>query len=196
VSALVGKLRGTAIRARTQNWFSLESPLGSGYKRNDSVCLRHDSRNHYLRLSSMRKPGYRQEWHESMWKSPKLLSGVSAHRNLAPTRSRAAQLRPLILKTYRERTTRSVHGLERIFQISRQTVAHWLRTVLRIVLQFKQTALPAQPGDVVELDELWSFVLTKGHKLKRAALCRSRRAPELFDGLIGQWMIAHLQHQG
>jgi insertion element IS1 protein InsB len=52
----------------------------------------------------------------------------------------------------------------RIFQVSRKTVAHWLRTILRTVPKFKQTVLPAQPGDVLELDELWSFVLNKGQK--------------------------------
>ena len=31
---------------------------------------------------------------------------------------------------------------------------------------------------------------------QRTALRRSRRALELFDGLLGQWMIAHLQQQG
>jgi len=43
-------------------------------------------------------------------------------------------------------------------------MAHWLRTILRTVPRFQQTALPAQPGDVLELDELWSFVLNKGQK--------------------------------
>jgi transposase-like protein len=68
-----------------------------------------------------------------------------AHRTLVPKRSRAAQFKSLILKTYPERATRSVRGLERIFQVSRQTVAHWLRTILRTVPKFKQTVLPAQP---------------------------------------------------
>jgi len=98
-----------------------------------------------------------------------------------PKRSRAAQFKSLILKTYQERATRSVHGLERIFQVSRQTVAHGLRTILRTVPQFKQTVLPAQPGDVLELDELWSFVLNKGQKRWLwIALCRRTRQVVVF----------------
>ncbi len=82
-----------------------------------------------------------------------------AHRTLTPKRPHAAQFKSLILKTYHERA--SLHGLERIFHVSRQTVAHWLRTILRTVPKFQQTVLPAQPGDVLELDEVWSFVLKK-----------------------------------
>lgn len=102
-----------------------------------------------------------------------------AHRTLVPKRSRAAQFKSLILKTYQERA--SLHGLERIFQVSRQTVAHWLRTILRTVPKFKQTVLPAQPGDVLELDELWSFVLNKGQKRWLwIALCRRTRQVVAF----------------
>ncbi len=65
-----------------------------------------------------------------------------AHHTLTPKRSRAAQFKSLILKTYHERA--SLHGLERIFQVSRQTIAHWLRAVLRTVPKFKQTLLPVR----------------------------------------------------
>ena len=60
-------------------------------------------------------------------------------------------------------------------------MAHWLRTILRTVPKFKQTVLPAQPGDVLELDELWSFVLNKGQKRWLwIALCRRTRQVVAF----------------
>ena len=69
-------------------------------------------------LVGVRKPGYRQEWHKNKCGSPqyycKMRVGLMAGwcRN-AP---RAAQFKSLILKTYHERA--SLHGLERIFQVS------------------------------------------------------------------------------
>ena len=105
---------------------------------------------------------------------PYYCQACGAHRTLVLKRARAAQFKALILKTYLERA--SLHGLERIFPVSRQTVAHWLRPILRIVPAFKQTVFPAQPGDVLERDEVWSFVLKKGQKRWLGiALCRRTR---------------------
>ena len=102
-----------------------------------------------------------------------------AYRTLKPKRSRAAQFQTLILKTYRERA--SLRGLERIFQVSRQTVARWLRTILRMVPKFQETVCSAQADDVLELDELWSFVLKKGQKRWLwIALCRRTRQVVAF----------------
>jgi transposase-like protein len=63
-----------------------------------------------------------------------------------------------ILRAYHERS--SLRGIERTFGVARQTVAKWLKE--------KANSLPempplkeAQPGDVLELDELWSFVESK-----------------------------------
>ena len=116
-----------------------------------------------------------------MWESPQYYChACGAHRTLVPKHLQ----RPLSYRVIdSENLSRAgqLHGLERIFQVSRQTVAHWLRTVLRTVPQFKQTVLPAQPGDVLELDELWSFVLNKGQKRWLwIALCRRTRQVVAF----------------
>ena len=75
-----------------------------------------------------------------------------AYRTLKPKRSCTTQSQTLILKTYRERA--SLRSLERVFQVSRQTVARWLRTILRTVPKFQETVCPAQADAVLELDEL------------------------------------------
>ena len=85
-----------------------------------------------------------------------------AYRTLRPKDSPAGRAKSLILKTYRERA--SLRGVERIFQVARQTIARWLRTILRTVPKLKETLRPARAGDMLELDELWSFVLNKGQK--------------------------------
>ena len=63
-----------------------------------------------------------------------------------------------ILRAYHERS--SLRGIERTFGVARQTVAKWLRE--------EDADLPvlppldeAMPDDVLELDELWSFVGSK-----------------------------------
>ena len=63
-----------------------------------------------------------------------------------------------ILRAYHERS--SLRGIERTFGVTRQTVAKWLKE--------KADSLPAMPplaeaeaDDVLELDELWSFVGSK-----------------------------------
>ncbi len=79
-----------------------------------------------------------------------------------------------ILQSYKERA--SMRGLERIFHVARQTVARWIRDVVSSLPDLKDTLLPAQPDDVLELDEAWSFVLKKSSKRWLwTAICRRTR---------------------
>ena len=70
----------------------------------------------------------------------------------------------------------SLRGLGRIFAMSRHTISQWLRTWLRQVPAIAESLLPVQLGDVLELDELWSYV---GNKMQKRwvglALCRRTR---------------------
>jgi insertion element IS1 protein InsB len=70
----------------------------------------------------------------------------------------SAERKAEILRAYHERS--SLRGLERTFGVSRQTVAKWLREEAATL-----PALPpldaATPDDVLELDEVWSFVGSK-----------------------------------
>lgn len=62
----------------------------------------------------------------------------------------------------------SLRGIERVFGLSRRTISRWLPTWVE--------RLPAQIDDVLELDELWSFVGSKRQeRWVWLALCRRTR---------------------
>lgn len=68
-----------------------------------------------------------------------------------------------------------MRGLTRIFGVSRQTVTAWLKKA-KALPPLSQTLPPAQKGDALELDELWSFVVQrKNQKCVWLALCCSTR---------------------
>lgn len=70
----------------------------------------------------------------------------------------------------------SLRGIERIFEISRRTTSRWIEQWAQALPPLASTLVPARPDDVLELDELWSFVACK--KNKRwvwVALCRRTR---------------------
>jgi insertion element IS1 protein InsB len=70
----------------------------------------------------------------------------------------------------------SLRGVQRIFAIARQTVARWLKAHVQKLPDVKETLLPATPDDVLELDEVWSFVLKKIQKRWLwTAMCRRTR---------------------
>lgn len=82
--------------------------------------------------------------------------------------------KPKILKATRERI--SLRGLARVFGVSRKTITQWFKTALQALPRFADSLDPAQNDDVLELDELWSFV---GNKKRQVwlwiALCRRTR---------------------
>jgi insertion element IS1 protein InsB len=97
-----------------------------------------------------------------------------AYRVLEPKRKYSATEKNTILKTYQERA--SLRGLERIFGVSRHTVCQWIRDKVQQLPPLKDTLLPAQPDDVLELDEAWSFVYKKEQKRWLwTAMCRRTR---------------------
>jgi IS1 family transposase/transposase-like protein len=78
------------------------------------------------------------------------------------------------LDAYFERV--SMRGVERIFNISRYTLARWLLTIFKKLPPLAETLVKWELGDVLELDELWSFVLKKSQKRwVWIALCRRTR---------------------
>ena len=80
----------------------------------------------------------------------------------------------LVLRAYRERA--SMRGIERIFGIARQTLARWILEKAASVPDLANTLGPAKTDDVLELDELWSFVRRKSDKRWIwIALCRRTR---------------------
>lgn len=97
-----------------------------------------------------------------------------AYRVLAPKRRHGKREQAMIRRAYKERASR--RGLERIWGVARQTVARWLQALVRTLPALKETLVPARPDDVLELDELWSFVLNKSRtRWLWTALCRRTR---------------------
>jgi IS1 family transposase/transposase-like protein len=79
-----------------------------------------------------------------------------------------------ILRSYRERS--SMRGVSRIFGVTRQTLARWLVELADALPDLSTTLFRALRRDVLELDELWSFVLKKANKRwVWIALCRRTR---------------------
>ena len=79
-----------------------------------------------------------------------------------------------ILRTYLERA--SMRGIERIYGVARQTLARWIEHIAETLPALWDTLDPARPDDVLELDELWSFVYQKSNKQWIwIALCRRTR---------------------
>jgi insertion element IS1 protein InsB len=82
--------------------------------------------------------------------------------------------REQILRAYQERV--SMRGIQRIFGVARQTLSRWLKEKAASLPDLANTLAPARQDDVLELDELWSFVLKKSNKRwVWLALCRRTR---------------------
>lgn len=86
----------------------------------------------------------------------------------------ATPTRQMIQRAVSERL--SLRGIERLFGISRRTVHRWLQQWIDQAPPVDQTLVEAQPDDVLELDELWSFVGAKAQqRWLWLALCRRTR---------------------
>ena len=70
----------------------------------------------------------------------------------------------------------SLRGLERLMSISRRTIQRWLSRWIADVPPLETSLVPADIEDVLELDELWSFVGSKDQpRWLWLALCRRTR---------------------
>lgn len=70
----------------------------------------------------------------------------------------------------------SLRGLERVFSLSRRTIQRWLAKWMAAIPPLHTSLLPAEREDVLELDELWSFVGSKQQeRWLWLALCRRTR---------------------
>jgi len=96
------------------------------------------------------------------------------YRVLKPTQQHSTQTRQEVLKASQERI--SLRGIERVFKVCRQTVAKWIQDYVRQLPVLSDTLMLYEVGDVLEIDELWSFVGSKEHKRWIwVALCRRTR---------------------
>ena len=97
-----------------------------------------------------------------------------AYRVLRPVKKHDQQEKKRVLQTYQERA--SLRGIERIFGVCRQTVWHWIQDHVAGLPTFSETLAAAQTDDVLELDEVWSFVGKRTQKRWLwTAMCRRTR---------------------
>jgi len=93
---------------------------------------------------------------------------------LQPQRGDSQRVRTQVQRAILERT--SLRGVARVFGLSRRTVQRWLLGWMAQLPALHTTLLPAQLDDVLELDELWSFVGSKAQpRWLWLALCRRTR---------------------
>ena len=81
-----------------------------------------------------------------------------AYGTLDPSVRYPPERKAEILRAYHERS--SLRGLQRTFGVARQTVAKWLRESAA-ALPDSPVVVEAEASDVLELDEVWSFVGSK-----------------------------------
>jgi IS1 family transposase len=101
---------------------------------------------------------------------------------LEPASGYSAGAKRRILDTYKERA--SLRGLGRIFGVARQTVLRWLKALVQRLPALKDTLRPPQADDVLELDELWSFVCKK-HAKRWLWIALCRRTRQIVAFVIG-----------
>jgi len=91
-----------------------------------------------------------------------LCKACGACRVLTPKVRYTPEQKETVLKAYRERM--SLRGLQRVFGPWRSTVLRWLRQLVAALPSLLESLLPAQNDDVLEMDELVSFVSQKWFK--------------------------------
>ena len=91
--------------------------------------------------------------------------------SLDPTVKYSDEDKEIILRTYQERA--SMRGIKRIFGVVYRTLKRWMLEEEEGLPDFADTLVEAQDDDVLELDELWSYVFKKSNKQwVWIALCR------------------------
>ena len=94
--------------------------------------------------------------------------------SLNPQPKYSASQKEEVLRTYQERA--SMGGVYRIFGVVQRTLQRWLQAAAAALGQLADTLVAVQADEVLELDELWSFVLKKENQSWIwLALCRRTR---------------------
>jgi insertion element IS1 protein InsB len=113
---------------------------------------------------------------------------------LGAKRGKNPELKQQIYQAIQERL--SWRGIERVFEVSRRTVQRWTEQWLAELPKLETSLAPVENGDVLELDELWSFVGSKAEqRWLWLALCRRSRQVVAFyvgdrseNSAIGLWL--------
>lgn len=98
---------------------------------------------------------------------------------LNPTARYSEAKKAEILRAYQERS--SMRGVKRIFGVTYRTLKRWLLEADQQQPSLPETLVDPEPDDVLELDELWSFVYRKSNKQwVWIVLCRRTRQVVAF----------------
>ncbi len=101
------------------------------------------------------------------------------YRVLKPKQTSSETEQQSVLRACLERC--SLRGIARIFPIARQTMARWFKSSAQKLPDVKEPLLPAAPDDVLEWDEMWSFVQKKEQtRWVWTAMCRRTRQRVAF----------------
>jgi len=105
------------------------------------------------------------------------------------------RVREYIERAVRERL--SLRGIERVFGISRRTVSRWLERWIGSLPALHENLVEGQVDDILELDELWSFVGSKAQqRWLWLALCRrTRQVVAYWIGDRSETSAIHLWEQ-
>jgi IS1 family transposase/transposase-like protein len=99
--------------------------------------------------------------------------GCGGYGTVNPGVKYTAERKAEILRSYHERA--SLRGVARIFGVARQTVSKWMREEDKTIPDTPPLD-PSEPEDILELDEMWSFVASKKNvRWVWIALCRRTR---------------------
>lgn len=90
------------------------------------------------------------------------------------TKRKSEDFKEMVIRAAQDRN--SARGSARVFEISHQTVLRWVKKKAQTLPEIAKSLLKWEKGDVLELDELWSFVYCKAFKpWIWIALCRRTR---------------------
>jgi len=93
---------------------------------------------------------------------------------LTPKQYYSPERQEEILRAYQERP--SLRGISRIFGVSRNTLADWIKKKLQTLPSLRAMLAPAKPDDRLEVDEVWSFVRKRvWQRWLWTVLCRRTR---------------------
>ena len=106
-----------------------------------------------------------------------------AFGTLNPTVKYLPELKEEIIRTYQERS--GLRELERIFGVSRQTVPTWLKQKAEHLPPLEHTLTEREADDVLELDELWSFVRQKKTSSGYGWIAMCRRTRQVVPYFMG-----------
>jgi insertion element IS1 protein InsB len=96
------------------------------------------------------------------------------YRVMTPKERHSSWTKLLVLRLLMERV--SLRGIERVAQVGRETILDRLEAWVKRLPRLSQTLRPMQAGDVLELDETWSFVGEReDERWLWTAMCRRTR---------------------